>query len=716
MAKTYFKYAERDASNYVNWAEVGKKMSDVIDADLKRRETEKAEIDKRIDENFKFLTEAPQGQHEGQNAFVLDYAEKVAETMRIQNQLLKDGKLSLKDYNLQRANILRGTEEAFEVAGKWQETYQIAKDKQDARTLSEFSSAILMTNEKMGDYNSHSLYINPIDGVVSIGERVLMNPDKPYNADVNSPDYNPYTSQVVPNENSTQPISQLNNRNDQLLDKLDLDAALNEGTELLADTYQMLMAEGYNKVDDIRQHKDYFLGKQDAVNSVVGDKNSFSAVSILTDFATEIPDGYTVWNEETNKVDFIAFDQAGDDFDFTMDPNDPRLYNADGSRNQAMILLVPDPNQPDSGAMSPELTEEQLEMARSIAGNQMDLQVDRSVTTRTEFSTKQWEAINDQKETEDQFQVMNLLKIFSGTPAEIESAIIGLTGVEGNENIKNINRTNDYLILNEGYEDEKKIPLFDIEGNPMTEEDFITMVAAELGGFENAEQALYVYDLLNPKREPQDLYVWTEGEDVDGTTIYDDTQNIYYEVQQQEEPTDQSLGLDPRITINNAALETAFKNLDLEVPEDGITASNFFANLEKLYESGKGWKDWDVYTPNVAAVINDLIVSGIQGNLQGVQGSDIRVEAKVPEDRDKSSIFIYGPGLPDEGIRIWLADTEARGKNLQSLISEITDAIRDGNTVTQPKITESVVNIIPSSDIEEEEEEEDDSRKTKNAP
>ena len=156
--------------------------------------------------------------------------------------------------------------------------------------------------------------------------------------------------------------------------------------------------------------------------------------------------------------------------------------------------------------------------------------------------------------------------------------------------------------------------------------------------------------------------------------------------------------------------------MDLEVPEDGITASNFFANLEKLYESGKGWKDWDVYTPNVAAVINDLIVSGIQGNLQGVQGSDIRVEAKVPEDRDKSSIFIYGPGLPDEGIRIWLADTEARGKNLQSLISEITDAIRDGNTVTQPKITESVVNIIPSSDIEEEEEEEDDSRKTKNAP
>ena len=63
MAKTYFKYAERDASNYVNWAEVGKKMSDVIDADLKRREQEKAEIDKRIDENFKFLTEAPQGQH-----------------------------------------------------------------------------------------------------------------------------------------------------------------------------------------------------------------------------------------------------------------------------------------------------------------------------------------------------------------------------------------------------------------------------------------------------------------------------------------------------------------------------------------------------------------------------------------------------------------------------------------------------------------------------
>jgi hypothetical protein len=724
MAKTYFKYAERDASNYVNWAEVGKKMSDVIDADLKRREQEKAEINKRIDEDFKFLTEAPQGQHEGQTNFILDYAEKVSETMRIQNQLLKDGKLSLKDYNLQRANILRGTEDAFEVAGKWQETYATAKEMQDNGELMNFSSAILMTNEKMGDYNSHSLYINPIDGVVSIGERVLMNPDKPYNADMNSPDYNPYTSQVVPNENSTQPISQLNNRNDQLLKKLDLDAALNEGTELLADTYQLLMAEGYNKVDDIRQHKDYFLGKQDAVNSVVGDKNSMSAVSILTDFATEIPDGYTVWNEETNKVDFIAFDQAGEDFDFTMDPNDPRLFDAEGNRNQSLILIVPDPNQPDSGRLVPELTEEQLEMAKSIAGNQMDLQVDRSVTTRTEFSSKQWEAINEQKETEDQYLVENLLKLYSGNPAEIESAIIGLLGVEGNENIRNMERTNEFIIINKGYQDEMKIPLFSPEdGIPYTEEQFITAIATHLGGFENAGQAIQVYDLLNPNREKQDLYVWTEGEEADGTTIYDDTGNVYFERDKIPEDVDQSLGVNPLIDITSPALLDLMQDLYDDVEIDSVTIADAFGALDKAYE--KHWRQWDEYVPKVNQIIDTVLVKSLMNNNFGLDVNDISVSYE--EDGEDSYIYIQIPGFIGENsmtkeneIRLSLDALYARGGNLKASLQEIVNAIQSGEVISQiPSGEDPIINLKtqlrgPSEDEIAEDEEE--SRTSKTAP
>lgn len=669
MAKTYYKYQEKDQSSHVNWADVGKQMSDMIGEDLKAREKLAGELDSQQQENIDYLKTAPQGDHEGQNEFVLDYAAKVSETMRIQNQLLKEGKLSLKDYNIQRANIMSGTKEAFSVAENWQETYATAKAQQDAGTLSEFSSAILMTNEKMGDYNSHSLYINPVDGQVSIGERVLSNPDMPYNADKNSPDYNPYTAQVVPNANSTQPISQLNNRNDQLLDKIDLDAVLAQGTDLLADTYQVLMAEGYNKIDDIRQHKDYFLAKTDAINSVVGDKNSFSAVSILTDFATEIPEGYTVWNEATGKVDFISFDQAGDDFDWTMDPDDPRLFDADGNRDQSMILIVPDPNQPNSGKLSPQLTEEQLEMARSIAGNQMDVQVDRSVTERTEFNPSQWEYMADKKSENEQALLTNLLDLFSGEEADMESTMTGLMDLPGNEWIKNITRNNESIIINKGMEDEQVIPLFTagvIEGTEggeaWTEEQFLKAVASKLGGFDNYAMATEVFNKLNPDREVGTL------------TTFDNQKDIF--VTREQPPTKkEAIGVNSMMPLETsqgilAAFDELFEDYDVQ----NVTVGSAFNNLERFYTDEI--KNWDKYVPAVTDLIEEIFLKGIQNNNVGLTEDNIRI---MPNYEDR---VIY-LGLQDENGKVISGTTIAldlelkqfRGKSLQQELSNYMNKI-----------------------------------------
>ena len=155
-----------------------------------------------------------------------------------------------------------------------------------------------------------------------------------------------------------------------------------------------------------------------------------------------------------------GYNNAGEEFDFTSDPNDPRLTNADGSRNQSMILRVQDPNQPNSGRLVPQLTDEQLEMARQITKDRLDVMVNRSVTRKTEWSPNQWEYLAEEKSKQEQALLTNFLDLFSGEEQDMESTMAGLMDLPGNEWIQNITRNNEEIIINRGMDDEQVIPLF----------------------------------------------------------------------------------------------------------------------------------------------------------------------------------------------------------------------------------------------------------------
>ena len=69
---TYFKYAEREADSYVNWAEIGKSMSDMLKTENQIREDKKSAIDKASREYGEQLANAPQGEHKGLNQWALE--------------------------------------------------------------------------------------------------------------------------------------------------------------------------------------------------------------------------------------------------------------------------------------------------------------------------------------------------------------------------------------------------------------------------------------------------------------------------------------------------------------------------------------------------------------------------------------------------------------------------------------------------------------------
>ena len=71
---TYYKYAERNADSQVNWAEIGKGVSDMIKEETDIRVQKRAAIDESTRQFQNKLAEAPQGEFQDGNKFTNNFA------------------------------------------------------------------------------------------------------------------------------------------------------------------------------------------------------------------------------------------------------------------------------------------------------------------------------------------------------------------------------------------------------------------------------------------------------------------------------------------------------------------------------------------------------------------------------------------------------------------------------------------------------------------
>ena len=141
MAGTYYKYAERNVESQINWAEVGKNLTDMLSEEAKVREEKKAAIDEATRKFGETLANSPQGEHAGMNQWALDYASDAQEARLIQDRLLRSGQLKLRDYNIMRQNITDGTKGAFDLFKEYQEEYKVKMERaksMDPNTASQY--------------------------------------------------------------------------------------------------------------------------------------------------------------------------------------------------------------------------------------------------------------------------------------------------------------------------------------------------------------------------------------------------------------------------------------------------------------------------------------------------------------------------------------------------------------------------------------------------
>jgi hypothetical protein len=166
---TYYKYAERNAESQVNWAEIGKNMTDMLQQEDNIREQKKSAINEATRKYAEELSNAPQGQHVGAREEALRFADDASKYMLMQDRLLKSGQLNPKDYMIARQNLTDGTKKAFSSMKGFQENY--GKLMERART--DVSSAIelkrLAKVESYGNFRDSGFFIDAPTGSVNVG-------------------------------------------------------------------------------------------------------------------------------------------------------------------------------------------------------------------------------------------------------------------------------------------------------------------------------------------------------------------------------------------------------------------------------------------------------------------------------------------------------------------------------------------------------------------
>lgn len=168
MANTYYKYAEREADSYINWAEIGKNMSDMLTNENKIREEKKKALDESSRQFGLTLSEAPQGESKQMNEWALKYAGDAQQARLMQDNLLKSGKLKLNDYLVQRQNLTDGTKMAFDLTKEYQSEFKNKWDRMKANQSQDLEQFLMAEAEGFGNFNQTQLYINPTDGKVSV--------------------------------------------------------------------------------------------------------------------------------------------------------------------------------------------------------------------------------------------------------------------------------------------------------------------------------------------------------------------------------------------------------------------------------------------------------------------------------------------------------------------------------------------------------------------
>lgn len=465
----YFRYAERSADTQINWAEVGKNMSDMLKEEVQLRENKKAAIDKASREYGEELSNAPTGDYDDGNTFALEYAGNTQEFRLMQDRLLKSGQLKVKDYTIARQNNIDGTKNLFSLAEEYQKEYSTKRARWEGDESSFREMWEAETVEGLANLRQVKGYTNPTNGVVSIGKMVK------------NPNTGVMEMSKNPNEFST--VNELRQRLKQQYDRFDMNGSAAAAVKNLGELEQSsIIRAGEGQLNtiitmiDAKKHNFGLEGEQFAsaykdwettqVSSMM--RNSDDVASVLTDkvLQTEKGDRYT-----------FTFDKQ----EFDSDKTGSLIY-LDRSKNTA--------GEPVFKEEQEQKVREELRLA--IRAN---IDVKRKVTAAS-FTPYKPKYVDDAEgDADDLVNIANNLgELYYGTAGQLESSSNFLLGLinQGNPKSKavSINRKTSGVTVTYANGTSRTFSFTDKNGVTIPQDNWITGAVTELTKIKNVDEAL----------------------------------------------------------------------------------------------------------------------------------------------------------------------------------------------------------------------------------
>lgn len=283
---TFYEYADRTATDYVDWGKIASDLSTTLLEQKKIREDKKAAIDKANRESYNTIANAPTGEDSNYSNAAIDYSTQATQHLLMVNRLLKSGQMDYKDFLNNRQNLMDDTNATFTLLKDYQDEYSKKMKKLNEGKLHGLSQFAMSSAEGYGNLNEHKLIIDPTTGRVysakyttnENGERVIDN-----------------------NPNNYAPVQSLKARIKSDIDKFDSDEALKKGVDMMGSHIEA--TKKYGRIDyfkDITKRKATAKGDE---QQIIGDyekaeklfihslMNPINSSSVLTDYVMQDANG-----------------------------------------------------------------------------------------------------------------------------------------------------------------------------------------------------------------------------------------------------------------------------------------------------------------------------------------------------------------------------------------------------------------------------------------
>lgn len=312
MAKSYFKYQQRDAGAQINWNTVGQSVVKTLNDVVEDREKRKAELDQLSADLGDILQEQPAGTHKGANVFAQQHSSHAKEMAGIYNAALKSGRMSPKDFKMRMQALTDGTGQIFDVAEKYQAEYGKFLERTKGGANQEIERYFAERMEGFAKLNDIDSFIDPTTGQVSLGKLVEVGGLKT----------------LSKNPGDIKSIVQLNNILSQKFDRYDLTKDLKKEVDTLGKFVRTISDETNGTIKELtdvtggdkfeEQRKKFLRVENDVVSSIMA--NPYNVSSILTENLVRNPKTGKTY-KITESLDGIPKEQRNDYILVTVDGN-----------------------------------------------------------------------------------------------------------------------------------------------------------------------------------------------------------------------------------------------------------------------------------------------------------------------------------------------------------------------------------------------------------